>query len=56
VKCPHGLRLALQHFRDQIVGDGALAARELGDETLRVGATCRRESRQPEPGRPSLRA
>jgi len=42
----HGLRLALHHFGDQIVRHRALAARELGDEALRVGTPGQRECRQ----------
>ena len=50
----HTLRLAGHYFGDQVVRHRALAARELGDETLRLGTTRQRECRQPEPGRPSL--
>ena len=50
------LGLALQDLGEQVVGHGPLAARELGDEALRVGTTGQRERRQPEPGGPSLGA
>ena len=48
-------RLALENFREQITGDRALAAGELGHEAFGVGMLGERDRRQPQPGRPSLR-
>ena len=49
-------RLALQHLGQQVAGHGPLAAGELGHEALRVGMPGERDRRQPQPGRPALRA
>ena len=43
----HLFRLALQHLRQQVAGNGALAARELRHEPLRVGMRRKRDRRQP---------
>ena len=48
------LGLALEHLSKQVVGDRALAARELGDEPLGIRVADERERRQPESGRPPL--
>ena len=40
--------LAFQHFGDQVLGDRALAAGELRNETLRVGVTGQGKRRQPQ--------
>ena len=45
---PHRLGLALQDLGEQVVRHGPLAARELGDESLRVGVTGERERREPQ--------
>ena len=52
----HLVGLALEHLSEQVIGDGALAARELGDEPLRIWVVRQRERRQPQPGRPALGA
>ena len=52
---PRVFRLALEHLGEQVVGDGALAAGELGDEPLGVGVAGERERRQPQSGGPALR-
>ena len=44
----------VEHLGQQVVGDGALAAGELGDESLGVGMAGERERRQPQPRRPPL--
>ena len=43
----HLFRLALQNLRQQVAGNGALAARELRHEPLRVGMRRKRDRRQP---------
>ena len=48
----HVRRLALEHLRQQVSGDGALAAGELGDEPLGIGVAGQRDRRQPQAGRP----
>ena len=48
-------RLALQHLRDQVLRDHAVAAGELGDEPLRVGVAGQRERREPQARGPPLR-
>ena len=40
--------LALQHLGDQVLGDRAVAAGELGDEPLRVGVTGQGDCREPQ--------
>ena len=40
--------LAFKHLGDQVLGDGAVAAGELGDEPLRVGVADQRERREPQ--------
>jgi hypothetical protein len=47
--------LALQHFRDQILGDRAVAAGELGDKALRVGVISQGDRREPQARGPSFR-
>ena len=47
-------RLALQHLRQQVARDGALAAGELGDEALRIGVSGERDRGQPQAGGPPL--
>ena len=52
---PPGLiALPIQHLGQQVLGDGALAAAELGRETFRVGVAGQRQRRQPQPRRPAL--
>jgi hypothetical protein len=48
------LRLALQHLGQQVLGDGALAAGELGGEPLGIGAPGEGQRRQPQTGGPAL--
>ena len=50
----HLLRLAVEHLRDQVVGDRALAPGELRGERLGVGVAGERQRRQPQTGRPPL--
>ncbi len=52
----HRLGLALQHLRDQVVGHGPLAARELGHEPLGIGMPGKRDGGQPQARRPPLGA
>jgi hypothetical protein len=52
---PDALALPVQNLREQVVGDGALAAGELGGEPLGVGVPGQRQRRQPQPGGPALR-
>ena len=40
--------LAFQHLGDQVLGDRAVAAGELGDESLRVGVAGQGERREPQ--------
>ena len=52
---PPGLfALPLQDLSQQVLGDRALAAAELGRETFRIGVPGQRQRRQPQPGRPAL--
>ncbi len=44
--------LAVEHLGEQVIGDGAVAAGELGDDPLRVGVTCQGEHREPQPRGP----
>ena len=53
---PHLFGLALEHLGQQVVGDGSLAAGELGDEPLGVGMAGERQRGQPQPRRPALGA
>ena len=46
--------LAVQHLGEQVLGDGAVAAGELGHEPLGVGVTGQRERRQPQARGPPL--
>ena len=48
-------RLALQHLGDQVLGDRAVAAGELRDETLRVGVTGQGDRREPQARGPPFR-
>ena len=48
------LALPLQHLSQQVLGDGPLAAGELGREPLRVRVPGQRQGSQPQPGRPAL--
>ena len=41
-------RLAFEHLGEQVLGDRALAAGELGDEPLRVGVTGQGDRREPQ--------
>ena len=50
----HLRRLALQHLRHQVAGDGPLAAGELAHEPLRVRVPGERDRRQAQAGGPSL--
>ena len=47
-------RLAVEHFGEQVLGDHAVAAGELGDEPLRVGVPDQGEGREPQARSPSL--
>ena len=47
-------RLALQHLGDQVLGDRAVAAGEIRDETLRIRVTGQGERREPQARRPPL--
>jgi hypothetical protein len=49
-------RLTVEHLGHEVVGDGALAARELGDEPLRLGVIGQRHRRQPQARGPALGA
>ena len=49
-------RLAGEHLVEQVVGDRALAAGELGDEARGRVVARERQRRQPQPGRPALGA
>ena len=53
---PHLGRLAAQHLAQQVVGDGPLAARELGHEPVRSVVAGERHRGQPQAGGPALRA
>jgi hypothetical protein len=46
--------LAVQHFSEQVLGDGAVAAGELGHEPLRVRVAGQGEHREPEAGGPAF--
>ncbi len=50
----HRLGLALEDLGEQVIGHGSLAARELGDESLRVRPACERQRREPKAGNPAL--
>ena len=52
---PPGLfALPIQHLGQQVLGDRALAAAELGRETFRIGMPGQRQRRQPQPRRPAF--
>ena len=51
---PHVRRLTLEHLRQQVSGDGPLAAGELRDEPLGIGVPRQRDRREPQTGRPPL--
>ena len=51
---PDRLGLAVEHLGKQVLGDGPLAAGELGGEPVRVRMPGQRQRRQPQPRRPAL--
>jgi len=50
------VRLAIKDLREQVLGDGSLAAGEVGREPVRLGVPSKRQSGETEPRRPALRS